>query len=40
MPRLQTLPTFRREALARAVGDIGYVIDMPGIKRAEPRPWR
>jgi hypothetical protein len=40
LPRLQALPTFRREALARAVADIGYVIDIPGVKRAEPRPWR
>jgi hypothetical protein len=40
LARLQDLPTRSRESFAAAVYDLGYDVDVPGVKRAEPRPWR
>jgi hypothetical protein len=39
LPHLKELPLFRREAFARAVRDAGFDAEVPGVKRADPRPW-
>jgi hypothetical protein len=40
LARLQELPTRYRGVFAGAVYDLGYDIEVPGVKRPEPRPWR
>jgi hypothetical protein len=40
LARLQELPTRSRAVFAGAVYNLGYDIEVPGVRRPEPRPWR
>jgi hypothetical protein len=39
LPRLRLVPEVAREAFARAVYEAGYDVDIPGVRRPDPRPW-
>ncbi len=38
--RLMDAPEEARNRFARSADQLGYDIDIPGVKRPEPRPWR
>lgn len=38
--RLKQLPEANRQAFAQALYNEGYDVDVPGVRRLDPRPWR
>jgi hypothetical protein len=38
--RLEDVPEEAKRQLSRTADDLGYAIEVPGVDRGEPRPWR
>jgi len=38
--RLEDVPEVARRQLSRSADQLGYAIEVPGVDRGEPRPWR